>query len=106
MGALIARDGLEFKKSEHGMDVCRRPPCLFSSPCHHRRRREDPSQYCPEGRTVQEKGLEKNKPPCPGTDDWYEYRGEMSRRPEGMCRTGMVLVNCAADGNLRLVPRL
>ncbi len=104
MGALLAREGLEFKKSEHGSTFAGGPlPCAAALA------------------TI--RIIEKILPDIPGKGERFKaglavhqarVRGLMigitvgERCPEVQkeCAANGVLVNCAADGNLRLVPPL
>ena len=104
VGALVAREGLEFKKGEHGSTFAGGPlACAVSLAtidiigkvlptvgAKGERFRQGLSLYNPRVRGLMV-GITVGDA-CPGV--------------QKRCAAGGVLVNCAADGNLRLVPPL
>jgi acetylornithine/N-succinyldiaminopimelate aminotransferase len=104
MGALIARDGLEFAKSEHGSTFAGGPLACAAAlatigvieqvlPDVHRKGEKF------------KKGLAKYNPRVRGLMIGITV-GETCPKIQKACAEQGVLVNCAADGNLRLVPPL
>jgi len=104
MGALIARDGLEFAKSEHGSTFAGGPLACAAAlatigvieqvlPDVHRKGEKF------------KKGLAKYNPRVRGLMIGITV-GETCPGIQKACAEQGVLVNCAADGNLRLVPPL
>jgi len=104
MGALIARDGLEFAKSEHGSTFAGGPLACAAAlatigvieqvlPDVHRKGEKF------------KKGLAKYNPRVRGLMIGVTI-GETCPGIQKACAEQGVLVNCAADGNLRLVPPL
>jgi acetylornithine/N-succinyldiaminopimelate aminotransferase len=104
MGALIARDGLEFAKSEHGSTFAGGPLACAAAlatigvieqvlPDVHRKGEKF------------KKGLAKYNPRVRGLMIGVTV-GETCPGIQKACAEQGVLVNCAADGNLRLVPPL
>ncbi len=106
IGALVAREELEFKKGEHGEYVCRRPARLRGGARDDRRHRGDPPDVTRKGERFM-KGLARHNPPGGPRPD----RRHIGRRPVpgGAAdlrreRGGACQLRC--DGNLRLIPPL
>jgi acetylornithine/N-succinyldiaminopimelate aminotransferase len=104
MGALLAREGLEFKKGEHGSTFAGGPLACAAA----RATIEVIEMVLPE---VEPKGrrfaelLAAEKPRQRGLMIGITV-GESCPAVQKTCAENGVLVNCAADGNLRLVPPL
>ncbi|RPJ52709.1 MAG: aminotransferase class III-fold pyridoxal phosphate-dependent enzyme, partial [Methanobacteriota archaeon] len=104
MGALVAREGLEFKKGEHGSTFAGGPMACAASLA-----------------TI--KVIERLLPDIPGKGERFRrnlagYRprvrglmvgmtvGDRCPSVQRIAAADGVLINCAADGNIRLVPPL
>ncbi len=104
IGALVAREGLEFKKSEHGSTFAGGPLACAASLA----TIEVIGNVLPQ---VQKKGerfmraLGAYNPRGRGLMIGVSV-GERCPEVQRICAVQGVLVNCAADGNLRLVPPL
>jgi acetylornithine/N-succinyldiaminopimelate aminotransferase len=104
MGALVAREGLEFKTSEHGSTFAGGPlACAAALATIGVIRELLPG--VPKKGTRFEKGLRQYNPRVRGLMIGLPV-GERCPAVQKECAKNGVLVNCAADGNLRLVPPL
>jgi acetylornithine/N-succinyldiaminopimelate aminotransferase len=104
MGALVAREGLEFKKSEHGSTFAGGPLACAAS----RATLDVIETILPSVAVKGErfrKGLAKYNPRVRGLMIGISI-GDRCPEIQKMCAAEGVLINCAADGNLRLVPPL
>ncbi len=104
MGALLARDGLEFKKGEHGSTFAGGPLACAASHATIRVIEE----LLP---SVETKGARFTAALAAHNPRWKGLMigisvGEECPAVQKKCAENGVLVNCAADGNLRLVPPL
>ena len=104
MGALLAREGLEFKRSEHGSTFAGGPLACAAA----RATIGVIEQVLPD---IPAKGkrftnlLSAHKPRSRGLMIGFHV-GNDCPAVQKKCAENGVLVNCAADGNLRLVPPL
>lgn len=104
MGALLAREGLEFKKSEHGSTFAGGPLACAAA----RATLQVIEEILP---SISGKGerfrtnLAKYNPRVRGLMVGMTI-GERCGSVQKQCAESGLLVNCAADGNLRLVPPL
>ena len=105
MGAIAAREGLEFKTSEHGSTFAGVAPRLCGSPCDNRRHREVALPDVPGKAERFRKGLSQYNPRVAGLLIGMSI-GDRCPGVRDACKDRGVLVNCAADGNLRLMPPL
>jgi acetylornithine/N-succinyldiaminopimelate aminotransferase len=104
MGALVAREGLEFKKSEHGSTFAGGPLACAAG----RATVRVIEEILPSIPTKAERfaaGLAAHNPRVFGLMIGVTV-GERCAEAAAYCAEHGVLVNCAADGNLRLVPPL
>jgi len=104
MGALLAREGLEFKKSEHGSTFAGGPlACAAALATTSVIEKILPDVSRKGERFAQ--GLKKYHPRARGLMIGITV-GDKCPDIQKTCAEQGVLVNCAADGNLRLVPPL
>ena len=104
MGALVAREGLEFKKSEHGSTFAGGPLACAAA----RATIGVIEGVLPQVRAKGDRigtGLAKYHPRVRGLMVGISV-GDKCGEVQKRCAKEGVLVNCAADGNLRLVPPL
>jgi len=104
MGALVAREGLEFKKSEHGSTFAGGPLACAAA----RATIGVIEGVLPQVRAKGDRigtGLAKYHPRVRGLMVGISV-GDKCGEVQKQCAKDGVLVNCAADGNLRLVPPL
>lgn len=104
MGALVAREGLEFTKSEHGSTFAGGPLACAASLA----TMDVIGRILPEVTRKGErfkKGLAKYNPRGRGLIIGITL-GDKCAGVQKECAENGVLVNCAADGNLRLIPPL
>ena len=104
MGALVAREGLEFKKSEHGSTFAGGPLACAAALA----TMDVIEKILPEVSVKGErfrKGLAQYNPRVRGLMIGITV-GDTCPQVQKICAEQGVLVNCAADGNLRLVPPL
>ncbi len=104
MGALLAREGLEFKKGEHGSTFAGGPLACAAARATIEVIEEVLPDVEPKGRRFAEL-LAAEKPRQRGLMIGISV-GETCPAVQKTCAENGVLVNCAADGNLRLVPPL
>jgi acetylornithine/N-succinyldiaminopimelate aminotransferase len=104
MGALLARDGLEFKKSEHGSTFAGGPLACAASLATIGVIEKILPDISRKGERFNT-GLAKYNPRVRGLMIGISV-GEKCPEVQKKCAEQGVLVNCAADGNLRLVPPL
>jgi acetylornithine/N-succinyldiaminopimelate aminotransferase len=104
MGALLAREGLEFKKGEHGSTFAGGPLACAAARATIEVIDELLPDVKPKGRRFAEL-LAADKPRQRGLMIGISV-GESCPSVQKTCAKNGVLVNCAADGNLRLVPPL
>ena len=104
MGALLAREGLEFKKGEHGSTFAGGPLACAAARATIEVIDEVLPEVEPKGRRFAEL-LAADKPRQRGLMIGITV-GESCPAVQKTCAENGVLVNCAADGNLRLVPPL
>ncbi|HOP66606.1 MAG TPA: aspartate aminotransferase family protein [Methanoregulaceae archaeon] len=104
IGALLARDGLEFKKSEHGSTFAGGPLACAASLATISVIEEILPGIAGKGERFR-KGLASHDPRVRGLMVGVTV-GERCPQVQKECARNGVLVNCAADGNLRLVPPL
>jgi acetylornithine/N-succinyldiaminopimelate aminotransferase len=104
MGALVAREGLEFKKSEHGSTFAGGPLACATALATMGVIEKLLPGVVKKGERIQ-KGLAKYHPRVRGLMVGITV-GEKCPDVQKLCAEEGVLVNCAADGNLRLVPPL
>lgn len=104
MGALIAREGLEFTKSEHGSTFAGGPlACATAVATLNVIEKLLPA--IPKKGERFRAGLAKHNPRVRGLMVGVSI-GDKCPEIQKKCAEAGVLVNCAADGNLRLVPPL
>jgi len=104
MGALVAREGLEFKKSEHGSTFAGGPLACATAMATIGVIEKILPEVAVKGERFR-KGLAKYKPRVRGLMIGITI-GDKCPEVQKKCAAQGVLVNCAADGNLRLVPPL
>lgn len=104
MGALVAREGLEFQKSEHGSTFAGGPLACATSLATIRVIEETLPSVAAKGERFRA-GLAKYNPRVRGLMIGITV-GDKCPDVQKKCAEAGVLVNCAADGNLRLVPPL
>jgi acetylornithine/N-succinyldiaminopimelate aminotransferase len=104
MGALAAREGLEFKKTEHGSTFAGGPLACAAALATIRVIEEALPDVARKGERFRQ-GLAKYNPRVRGLMIGISV-GEKCPEVQKVCAGQGVLVNCAADGNLRLVPPL
>ena len=104
MGALIAREGLEFTKSEHGSTFAGGPLACATAVATLKVIEKLLPTIPAKGERFR-KGLAKHNPRVRGLMVGVSI-GEACPGIQKKCAEAGVLVNCAADGNLRLVPPL
>lgn len=104
MGALVAREGLEFKKSEHGSTFAGGPLACAAALATIGVIEKILPDVTRKGERFRE-GLKKYNPRVRGLMIGMTV-GDTCPEIQKKCAEQGVLVNCAADGNLRLVPPL
>jgi acetylornithine/N-succinyldiaminopimelate aminotransferase len=104
MGALAAREDLEFKKSEHGSTFAGGPLACAAALATIGVIEKILPDVSRKGERFG-KGLEKYHPRLRGLMIGVTL-GDRCPEIQKKCAENGVLVNCAADGNLRLVPPL
>jgi acetylornithine/N-succinyldiaminopimelate aminotransferase len=104
MGALVAREGLEFKKSEHGSTFAGGPLACAAALATISVIEKILPDVSRKGERFRE-GLQKYNPRVRGLMIGMTI-GDKCPEIQKKCAKEGVLVNCAADGNLRLVPPL
>jgi len=104
MGALVAREDLEFKKSEHGSTFAGGPLACAAALATIGVIEKILPGVSRKGERFG-KGLEKYNPRVRGLMIGVTF-GDKCPEIQKKCAENGVLVNCAADGNLRLVPPL
>ncbi len=104
MGALLARDGLEFQKGEHGSTFAGGPLACAAGLATIRVLEGILPDVARKGERFK-KGLAKYNPRVRGLMIGISV-GEKCPAVQAECLKNGVIVNCAADGNLRLVPPL
>jgi len=104
MGALVARKDLEFKKTEHGSTFAGGPLACAASLATIDVIEKILPEVSKKGERFK-KGLVKYNPRIRGLMIGISV-GEKCPEVQKKCAEQGVLVNCAADGNLRLVPPL
>jgi acetylornithine/N-succinyldiaminopimelate aminotransferase len=104
MGALVAREDLEFKKSEHGSTFAGGPLACAAAMATIGVIEQVLPEVAVKGERFR-KGLAKYNPRVRGLMIGMTI-GEKCTEIQKKCAEQGVLVNCAADGNLRLVPPL
>ncbi|MDD1686543.1 acetylornithine/succinylornithine family transaminase [Methanoregula sp.] len=104
MGALAAREGLEFKKSEHGSTFAGGPLACAAGVATLNVIEKILPEVAVKGERFR-KGLAKFNPRVRGLMIGISV-GDRCPEIQKKCAEQGVLVNCAADGNLRLVPPL
>jgi acetylornithine/N-succinyldiaminopimelate aminotransferase len=104
MGALVAREGLEFKKSEHGSTFAGGPLACAAALATIEVIEKILPDVSRKGERFKQ-GLVKYNPRVRGLMIGVTI-GEKCPEVQKKCAEQGVLVNCAADGNLRLVPPL
>jgi acetylornithine/N-succinyldiaminopimelate aminotransferase len=104
MGALVAREGLEFKKSEHGSTFAGGPLACAASLATIGVIEKVLPEVAVKGERFRQ-GLAKYNPRVRGLMIGITI-GDKCPEIQKKCAEEGVLVNCAADGNLRLVPPL
>jgi acetylornithine/N-succinyldiaminopimelate aminotransferase len=104
MGALVAREGLEFKKSEHGSTFAGGPLACAAALATIGVIEKILPEVSVKGERFR-KGLAKYNPRVRGLMIGITI-GDKCGEVQKKCAEQGVLVNCAADGNLRLVPPL
>ncbi len=104
MGALVAREGLDFKKGEHGSTFAGGPLACAAALA----TIQVIEQILPDVGRKGERfsaGLKKHNPRVRGLMIGITI-GDKCPEIQSRCAEEGVLVNCAADGNLRIVPPL
>lgn len=104
MGALVAREDLEFRKSEHGSTFAGGPLACAAALATIRVIEKIMPDISRKGERFRE-GLKEYDPRVRGLMIGLTV-GERCPEIQKKCAEQGVLVNCAADGNLRLVPPL
>ncbi len=104
IGALVAREGIEFKKSEHGSTFAGGPLACSAALATIGVIEKILPDISRKGERFR-KGLEKYQPRVRGLMIGISV-GDKCPDIQKICADQGVLVNCAADGNLRLVPPL
>jgi acetylornithine/N-succinyldiaminopimelate aminotransferase len=104
MGAIAAREGLEFKKSEHGITFAGGPVACAAALATIGVIEQILPDVSRKGARFAE-GLKKYNPRVRGLMIGITI-GDKCPDIQKKCAEQGVLVNCAADGNLRLVPPL
>ncbi|MFA6333464.1 MAG: acetylornithine/succinylornithine family transaminase [Methanoregula sp.] len=104
MGALAAREGLEFRKSEHGSTFAGGPLACAAGVATLNVIEKILPEVAVKGERFR-KGLAKFNPRVRGLMIGISV-GDRCPEIQKKCAEQGVLVNCAADGNLRLVPPL
>jgi len=104
MGALLARDGLEFKKGEHGSTFAGGPVACAAALATIRVIEPILPDVIRKGERFR-KGFTAHNPRVRGLMIGITV-GEKCPQVQKKCAEDEILVNCAADGNLRLVPPL
>jgi acetylornithine/N-succinyldiaminopimelate aminotransferase len=104
MGALVAREGLEFRKGEHGSTFAGGPLACAAALATIGVIEKLLPDVIRKGERFRT-GLAKYKPRVRGLMIGVSV-GEKCPAVQKICAEKGVLVNCAADGNLRLVPPL
>ena len=104
MGALVARDGLEFKKGEHGSTFAGGPVACAAALATIGVLEQSLPDVTRKGEIFR-KELATYDPRIRGLMIGITV-GEKCGEVQKICAQHGVLVNCAADGNLRLVPPL
>jgi len=104
MGAIAAREGLEFKKSEHGSTFAGGPLACAAALATIGVIEKILPEVAVKGERFR-KGLAKYNPRVRGLMIGITV-GDKCGEVQKKCAEEGVLVNCAADGNLRLVPPL
>jgi len=104
MGAIVAREDLEFKKSEHGSTFAGGPVACAAGLATLGVIEKILPEVSVKGERFK-KGLEKYNPRVRGLMIGISI-GDKCPEIQKICAEEGVLVNCAADGNLRLVPPL
>lgn len=104
MGALLAREGLEFKKSEHGSTFAGGPLACAAALATLQVIEEILPSICGKGERFRT-NLSKYNPRVRGLMLGMTV-GDRCGDVQKQCAERGLLVNCAADGNLRLVPPL
>ena len=104
MGAIVARDGLEFGKSEHGSTFAGGPVACAAALATADVISASLPAVTGKGERFR-KGLAQYNPRVRGLMIGITV-GDKCGEVQKICRQNGVLVNCAADGNLRLVPPL
>lgn len=104
IGALVAREGIEFKKSEHGSTFAGGPLACSAALATLGVIEKILPDISRKGERFR-KGLEKYHPRVRGLMIGISV-GDKCPEIQKICADQGVLVNCAADGNLRLVPPL
>jgi acetylornithine/N-succinyldiaminopimelate aminotransferase len=104
MGALVAREDLEFKKSEHGSTFAGGPLACAAALATIGVIEKILPDVSRKGERFRE-GLKKYNPRVRGLMIGMTI-GDKCPEIQKKCAEQGVLVNCAADGNLRLVPPL
>jgi acetylornithine/N-succinyldiaminopimelate aminotransferase len=104
MGALVAREGLEFRKGEHGSTFAGGPVACAAALATIGVIGEILPTVIPKGERFRQ-GLSDFSPRVRGLMIGITA-GEACPEVQKRCAARGVLVNCAADGNLRLVPPL
>jgi acetylornithine/N-succinyldiaminopimelate aminotransferase len=104
MGALVAREGLDFKKGEHGSTFAGGPLACAAALATIGVIREILPSVIPKGERFR-KGLSDFNPRVRGLMVGITV-GDRCPEVQRRCAARGVLVNCAADGNIRLVPPL
>ena len=104
VGALVAREGLEFRKGEHGSTFAGGPLACAASLATIKVIGEVLPSVGPKGERFR-RGLSDYNPRVKGLMVGITV-GDACPDVQKRCAARGVLVNCAADGNLRLVPPL
>jgi acetylornithine/N-succinyldiaminopimelate aminotransferase len=104
MGALVAREGLEFKPGEHGSTFAGGPVACAAALATIRVIEEILPMVIPKGERFRA-GLSDYSPRVRGLMVGITL-GQRCPEVQKRCAARGVLINCAADGNIRLVPPL